>query len=284
MAKKTTPATGATEHVGEAAARRLRTAWRAVREVTRAGSGPDAPPFSSYDPALEITLPAARLRRALTILILALTALSFIGALDALFPRLLALGPRRTIDVNFEASIPTWYSAIALAVSAALSGCVAATLRARKETRDRLAWAALAFIFALFSLDEVAGFHEIVNDGLNRLHRFSGYFRFAWVLPALALVIIVGSTFIPFLFRLERRRRLQFIAAGLVYAGGVVGMEMIGGKVYSAANDQFTLGYAVCVHVEEFLEMFGIALFNFALIEHLAGLLGPEGLRLRFTA
>ena len=57
---------------------------------------------------------------------------------------------------------------------------------------------------------------------------------------------------------------------------------MTGTALYSATEKMITPAYAVCFHIEELLEMLGIALFNSALIEHLAGLLGPEGLKIRF--
>lgn len=231
---------------------------------------------------MDIDIPAARLRSALTIVVLVLTALSFAGALGAEVLNLRLGGFIDVFNVNDEPSIPTWYASAALAVSAALLAAIAATLRARREARDLPAWTALSVIFTLLSLDEIAGIHERVGRLLHDILRLDGFFRFAWVLPALALLPLVGGTFLPFLSRLAPRRRRQFVAAGLVFVGGTVGMEMIGAKVYSAAGDKLTLGFAVCCHAEEFLEMLGIVLFNAALIEQLAELLGDGGLRLRF--
>ncbi len=230
-----------------------------------------------------IVISAARLRRALVILVIALTAVSFIGTLGVLFLHLRPRGFLRVINVDFESSIPTWYSAVALAVSAVLLAVIAAALRARKEARDLFAWAALASIFALLSVDEIAGFHESVGNIIREFVPTSGYLRFAWVLPAFVILPLLGATFLGFLTRLTPRRRLQFVVAGLLFVGGAIGVEMIGAKLYAAAGDQLTLPFVIYIHLEEFLEMSAIVLFNAALIEHLAELLGPDGLRLSFT-
>lgn len=232
---------------------------------------------------LDIEIPAARLRRALTILVVVLTALSFVGTLGDRFLHLRLSGFVDIFDVDAETSIPNWYSAVALAVSAALLAATAAASRARKQTRDLPAWTALTLIFTFLSLDEIAGIHERVGRRLHYLLHLDGFFRFAWVVPALVLVALVGATFLPFLSRLPARRRRQFVAAGLIFVGGAVGMEMIGAKVYTAAGENLTLAFVVCYHLEEFMEMLGIVLFNAALIEHLAELLGAGGLRLRFV-
>lgn len=234
--------------------------------------------------AMIIPVPAARLRRALTILVVVFIALSYGGAvLKHSYHSRVGDLLVRIFNVGDETSIPNWYSSVALAGSAALLACVAATLRARKETKDLTAWAALSAIFALLSLDEIVGMHELFSEHLHEYLHTSGAFRFAWAFPALVLVLFVGATYLPMLSRLTLRRRVQFIVAGLIYVGGAVGMEMVGSKVFSAAGDKITPMYIVCNHLEEFMEMFGIVLFNAALIEHLASLLGNGGLNLRFA-
>lgn len=232
---------------------------------------------------MEITVSAKRYRRWLAFLILALVAVSFAGNLGVLFLHMRPRGFLRVINVDMESSIPTWYSSVNLAVSAALLAAIAAALRARKETKDLLAWLGLAVVFASLSLDEIAGFHESVGNIIRETIPTSGYLRFAWVLPAFVLLPLFGAAYLGFLGRLPARRRNQFVAAGLVFVGGAVVVEMIGAKLYVAAGDQLTLPFVCCIHLEEFLEMFGIVLFNGALIEHLAGLLGKDGLRLRFS-
>lgn len=232
---------------------------------------------------MELDIPAARLRTTLTALVVVLVALSFAGTLSSMLLNMRFGGLVRLIDVNKEDSLPTWYSAAALAAAAALLTAIALTLRARKQTRDLLAWATLAVIFAFLSLDETAGIHEGVGKELKKFIRLGGWFRFAGVVPSLALATVVGATLLPFLTRLAARRRNQFLVAGFLFVLGAVGMEMVGGKLFSASGDTWTLAYAACYHFEEFLEMFAIVLFNAALVEHLAELLGRDGLRLRFT-
>jgi hypothetical protein len=62
---------------------------------------------------------------------------------------------------------------------------------------------------------------------------------------------------------------LLFTLAGLMYVGGAVGMEVIGGKyddIYG--NDDMT--YQMLTIVEETLEKLGLAVFLFALLRYLS--------------
>lgn len=233
---------------------------------------------------MEIKVSGARLRRSLAILVLVLTALSFAGALNELYFHARLGGLVRIFNVDAEASIPSWYSSLALAVSAALLGAVAATLADRGEREDLLAWTSLAALFALLSVDEAVGVHETVGKHLRNALHLKGVFFFGWVVPALIAVPLTGACYYRFLSRLPATRRNQFLLAGLIFVGGALGLELVGGKLFPAVEGEpLTLAYHLCAHLEESMEMIGIVLFNAALVEHLAGLLGPGGLRLRFT-
>lgn len=241
---------------------------------------------------MELTIRASTLRRVLLTFVTSLAVFSFALCLFELGSGVRLGTAGRLFSVTAETSLPTWYAAVSIASASGLLLLIAAATK-RAGLRDVLAWGALAALFAVISVDEIAMVHEAVGSKVSDLIPATGFLRYAWVIPALVIVPVLGALFIPFLARLTARRRFQFVTAGAVYVCGALVMEMVGAKVsdgmasapgtalYSATEKMITPAYAVCFHVEELLEMLGIALFNSALVEHLAGLLGTGGLTVR---
>jgi hypothetical protein len=230
---------------------------------------------------VNVTLDSKRVLKALVLLAVALMALSAGGWLFTTATGTRLGGFIRLVEANNEKSLPNWVSILQLAAAAALLAACAAG-EARRGGRDVLCWRALAAGFAVMSLDELVGVHESAGRLLRLALGFDGFLRFAWVIPALALVATLAVCFSGFLRRLDAKRRNQFLIAGAVYLGGAVGLEMVGGKVHDAFGEA-SGAYALCYHAEELLELLGTALFISALIEHLEGLYGREGLAVRFS-
>lgn len=95
-----------------------------------------------------------------------------------------------------------------------------------------------------------------------------GIFYFAWVLPALVLLVGLGLYFVGFLRRLPSPTRRAFSATGLIYLGGAVGVELIAGR-HVEVHGYNNLPYAFLVVAEEGLEMTGVILFLKALLAYL---------------
>ena len=222
-----------------------------------------------------------RVARFLVACVSALTALSAVGWYCKLALDTRLLGLARAFDVDYEHSVPTWFSVLDLTFAAILLTVIVALLRKRGETKNQFAWVALAIGFWFLSVDELIGVHEEVGKHIQARWTPTGYWTFGWVIPAVVIVPALGVAFLGFLRRLPTRRRSQFLAAGAVYLAGCIGMDMIGGKVAGTYEPASTPVYLVCTHLEEFLEMSGVVLFNYALLEHLSGLLGAAGLTLK---
>jgi len=227
---------------------------------------------------MTLTISVRRIRQFLLIIAVFFTLLS-------LTARLLQPGTggiARLFDVNAEMSYPNWYSSLILAASCLLLAAIAGVLMRLQRMEFIVHWIFLSATFALLSSDEIVGLHESMSTVMRRLGNFTGFLRFAWVVPAGVGVFAFGLAYLRFLAALPVRRRNQFVVAGFIYVLGALGMEMIGAKqmdLYSRSSTAYISSY----HLEELLELCGVALFNAALIEHLAGLLGPDGLRLRFS-
>lgn len=115
------------------------------------------------------------------------------------------------------------------------------------------------------SLDEAIEIHEYLGwlvDG-------EGVFYFAWVIPAGAIVAALGLFYLPFLRRLPAGTRWRFVAAGAIYVGGALLMELpLGYWVEHHGDDN--LGYGLIDWVEETMELAGLSLFAVAIARHRA--------------
>jgi len=168
--------------------------------------------------------------------------------------------------VRNEGKIPTWYSSCTLLFSSILLATIAFAKRLRQD-RYLLHWIGLAIIFLCMSLDEAAGIHEIMGRFLHSILNTKGFFYFAWVIPAIAFLMIFGIVYLRFLIDLPPKTRQLFLFGGIVYISGVLGMEMVGAKYWSSYGGNLT--YGIIATVEEILEMSGILIFIYALLDYL---------------
>ena len=170
-------------------------------------------------------------------------------------------------SVNAEQTIPTWYATVQLFVSAGLLAVITAVKTQNRDPYGRY-WAGLSLIFLYLSIDEGAVIHEIFSDALEVVYTPSGYLTFPWLIVFVPLVIIIGLLYLRFLVHLPARIRNLFILAGLCYIGGAVVVEAISANRY-AADGGVTFPYLAIATVEELLEMWGVALFIYALLSYM---------------
>jgi len=96
-----------------------------------------------------------------------------------------------------------------------------------------------------------------------------GIFYFAWVIPGIALVLVLGLFFLRFLLSLPATTRRRFLIAATLYLGGALGVELIGGQ-YAELHGFESFTYSMIATVEESLEMAGLILFIRALLKYCA--------------
>ncbi|MEW5930224.1 MAG: hypothetical protein AB1941_22425 [Gemmatimonadota bacterium] len=166
-----------------------------------------------------------------------------------------------------EANVPTWYSSAALLACAALLAAVARTER-EAGSRFVLHWKVLALLFLGLSVDEAAALHELLIEPVRGALGAGGLFYFAWVVPALAALAVLGLAYLRFLAHLPPQTRRLFLAAAATFVGGAVGAEMAGGA-WVESRGFHNAGSALLWTVEESLEMVGVVVFVYALLRHL---------------
>ncbi len=173
---------------------------------------------------------------------------------------------------NSEGNLPTLYSVIAILCAAALLFLVGFIT---KETKRHIFkyWIILGSIFVLLAYDEAAQIHErlaflrtyVPEENLN-------IFYWAWVIPYGLLTIFSGLFFLGFLKKLPLRTSMLFISAGAVYVTGALIFEMLPG--YFDIQNPVSMFFFLTT--EELLEMIGIVIFIYAILDHIKNNIGEE--------
>lgn len=179
-------------------------------------------------------------------------------------------------NFNNEGNIPTLYAVLAIFFAAFLL-CVVGLIKKTQKVKDANYWLILSAIFTFLAYDEAAQLHENFNGSVRPLLPESSYdfLYWAWVVPYAALTLIFFASFIKFLLRLPRRTALLFVLSGTIFVIGAVGLELF--NSYFWLNEgQESLGLHIAFTFEELLEMIGIALFIYSILDYVKNNMGEE--------
>src|SRR2546430_759705 len=117
--------------------------------------------------------------------------------------------------------------------------------------------------------DETAEIHERIGSWLRAHLNLHGLLHFAGVVPALALALFVGVTYVRFLRALPRDTLLGILLAAAIYITGAAGVEAASGWWAESHGSKSTALLLVST-VEENLEMFGTLLFILVVLAYFA--------------
>lgn len=204
----------------------------------------------------------------LLLTVFGLVTLSLIGDFSRFYlglgPVLSDLGFIQEFNVDMENNIPTYFSSLLLLVSALLLGIISRS-PSKIVVRYRTHWTGLSSIFLYLSIDEMTSLHERLILPLRTLFDTGGIFYYAWVIPAIGLLIIFSLVYFRFWLQLPKEPRFYIGLAGATYVLGGVGVELIGGYL-ADAGDENSFSYALVTTIEEGLEMTGVVLFIYGLL------------------
>ena len=178
------------------------------------------------------------------------------------------LGLFRLFNLSEEGNIPTWFAATTLLLSAGLFAITWRTVRAAGERYARH-WGFLALIFLFVAIDEAASIHELLILPVRAMLSAEGALYFAWVVPYGIAVVCFALVYARFMLAIPRRTALLLFAAAILFVSGALGMEMISPWVYDWTGE-VSLPMFVMLLIEETLEMLGVAILVYALLDHLA--------------
>ena len=227
---------------------------------------------------MEIRIDPRKVASSLMTIAIVLVVAHIAGAVSShVFHREQVFGLVDTFDMNVENNVPTFFSAFILVTSAVLL-----TVITSQSAADRYAghWKWLVIIFAFMAIDEDAALHELLIEPVRDLLPVAGPLYFAWVIPYGLAVLVIGLLYLRFVWSLTARTRGLFIGAGSLYLAGALGIEPIGGWYFSLHGEIEDLPYSLLVATEEFLEMSGIILFIYALLDYLRDRLAGQPLRI----
>ena len=251
-------------------------------------SKPSVPDSSLGETSISIEVSARQVYRYLGLGILVLVIL---GTLANLIIYQVAPDPEHRlarlmhrIDLGFEPSLPAWCSSLVLLLNSLLLCLIGLDRRrdARAPYRNRWFW--LSGIFLFLALDEAIMIHEMMSAPLQEFLGLTGWLYLAWTIPASILVLCFLLWNLGFLTSLPAKTKRLFFLSGAIFVTGALGMEVIASSILSSPAQE-ALGLASIQHtfvqaVEEGLEMFGSALFCYALLDYLASNVREIHLRL----
>jgi hypothetical protein len=141
-------------------------------------------------------------------------------------------------------------------------------------------WLFLALIFALLAVDETSEMHEMTIRPMREMAPWlvTGIFYWAWVIPAVVLVMAVAFSYARFVFSyLPRDTRKTTLIGASLFVGGAVGVEMPE-AMFAEINGIENFTYALFVLVEETMEMSGILIFLSGLLKYFSREVGVVAL------
>lgn len=180
------------------------------------------------------------------------------------------LGAIALIDLNSETNFPTYFSSGLLAFCSVLLTMIGIAHR-RFHIGWHRHWFLLALGFFAMSMDEFIQLHEKTMDFISgHLGIVPGsILTNSWVILAFVLLPLVGLAYLRFLLAMNRRSALLILAAGIVYVGGAVGVEMVSGMMKGTYGFG-SLPFMISTTFEETMELIGLAMFVYALTDYAA--------------
>jgi len=158
-------------------------------------------------------------------------------------------------DLDEEESFGTWFNSGILLVAAVLLMNQARIVRAEGRAWYR-SWRVLGIGFVFLSVDEIAGMHEFMNTLMGDT---------PWTVVGFPILVLVALAYLPFLWHHRGRTALLLLLAGAIYGGGAVGVE------HFTDSDVNSLHYNMWTALEEGMEMMGVIVLIYALLDYMRG-------------
>jgi len=171
-------------------------------------------------------------------------------------------------NLNSEQNIPALFSTLILLLSSILLAIIAYAVK-KIGASYFYNWLGLSLIFLFLSMDESLSFHESMTVPLRKGLNTSGILFYAWVIPYGIALLILIFLYLKFFISLPAKTRKLFIIAAVVYLLGVIGIELLGGRIDEQIG-RHNATYVVYSTIEEVLEMGGIVVFIYALMDYIS--------------
>ena len=173
--------------------------------------------------------------------------------------------PSRVFNIDQEANIPTWFTA-GVALYLAMTAAMIASVVKSQGSKQSWAWRGISLMGIYIAMDEVAGFHELAITPIRDNWAISPWLYQAWIIPAMILVISISILYFGFFWKLPFYAKFYLVIGAFVYLMGAIGVEAVGGFVLTTQglNDW----YVQLAHIEEFMEMMGLIIILYSVVEY----------------
>lgn len=168
-----------------------------------------------------------------------------------------------------EANFPTFFSALLLLISSVICFCIYKLDVLGTNKQNARYWLTLSLILLFLSADEAVQIHEQLMSVTHYLiPNLSSILSSAWVVPYALIALVVGFYFVRFVFRLPAKTKTLILVAGFTFLVGALALEVMETYLhteYGVTHILFTLN----ILVQELLEMTGMVVFIYALLDYL---------------
>ncbi|RIQ31030.1 hypothetical protein [Jiangella rhizosphaerae] len=163
------------------------------------------------------------------------------------------------LNGGHERSLASWWTS-ALLVACCAAALVAARLaRGAGEGGAARAWAVLAAVLGLLSLDEIVSLHERGAEWAAAVFETGSLLaRLGWTIPAAAILVASLVVLVPAFRAVPRRARLIVVAGLATSIAGALGMEVLNVLLVDAGARYLWRHLAMAV--EEAAEMAGVVI------------------------
>ena len=172
--------------------------------------------------------------------------------------------PSRVFNIDQEANIPTWFTAGVALYLAMTTAMIASAVKS--QGKFAWPWRGISLMSIYISMDELAGFHELAINPIRENWDVGPWLYQSWIIPAMIIVAFIGVIYARFWWKLPSYTKLYIFLGSLIYITGAIGVESIGGFVLTTQglNDW----YVQLAHIEEFLEMMGLIIILYSVVEY----------------
>ena len=157
-------------------------------------------------------------------------------------------------DLDEEESFGTWFSSVNLLFAGLLCLYLSRSLGVGHKSMKPW-WLTLGVGFCLMSIDEVVGLHELVNTVFDES---------VWTSASLVIVGLCAIGFMPLLWHYRWRSAGLLMLSGSMFVAGAVGLE------HAAGDDVNSLSYNMFTAAEETLEMLGVIIATYVILQLIA--------------
>lgn len=173
---------------------------------------------------------------------------------------------KKAFDFNYEHNIPTFFASLLFL----FNGFLLVVISSIADSKSKKYWFIMALVFGFLAMDEMLIIHEHLDVPFRKLLSSSGVFYFAWIIPYSIIILFLAIYFYKFLRKLPLSTQKMFMISLVIFLLGAIGIELLEGNQIEKEG-MYNLTYFVFYTIEETLEMIGLSIFSYALLNYILG-------------